>query len=213
MMRVFLVEDHDLVRAGFRSLLERTGQVQVIGEARSAEEALACLAGLECDAVLADLSLPGQDGGYLVSQLSQSRAGLPVMIVSMTFQEQVVLRLLKAGARGYLTKTASPEEFLNALREVCSGGTYLQGSLAARVVRKAGRAEDPVTLSERERQILDLAARGLSNPQVAESLYIAPSTVKTHLQSVFRKLQVEDRTLAVLRAIELGFIEAPKIGM
>lgn len=205
MVRLLLVDDHHLVRGGLRALLERDG-FTVVGEASSCVEALRDIPKLEPDVILADMSMPDEDGVWLVEQVKRLYTGVPVLMVSMLEEEDHVMRALEAGARGYVSKVATPEEFVTAITEVRRGGTYLQPQIAAKVVAYSARMAADTVLTAREREILALCARSYSNGQIAEHLSITPGTVKTHLHSVYRKLEACDRTKAVEIARKRGLL-------
>lgn len=210
MVRVLLVDDHQLFRRGIRSVLTEAG-IDVVGEASSAEEALELIPRLRPSLVLLDLSMEGKSGLWLLEQLRQRHPELPALMLSMHLEEYRVLQALSAGARGYLSKTATDEEFIAAVREVTRGGTYLQPQMAARVVNYSAERTTDCPLTPRELELLRLAAAGKSTAQIAAELCISEGTIKTHLNSTFRKLDVKNRSEAVQAARQRGFLPADPI--
>jgi DNA-binding NarL/FixJ family response regulator len=217
MIRVFLVDDQTLVRQGVRSLLELSDAVQVIGEARDGEEAIAEIPKAKPDVVLLDMRMPGMSGLDVLETLS--RAGtLPPTIILTTFDEdQLVLNGLRAGARGFLLKDVSLDQLVSAIKTVADGQSLVQPGLTDRLLRgvstlenKFASLEEPDPLTERETEILRLMSGGYSNKEIARSLDVAEGTVKNHVSNILSKLGVRDRTRAVLKALELGLVQGKK---
>lgn len=197
MLRILYLEDHLLLREALGSLLERSEEFRIVAQASSAAEGLDLLEGLSPDVVLADISLTDHDGLWFAREVRRRGNQVPILMLTMHEDDRHVAESFQAGVNGYLVKTATHEEMMQALRTVCQGETYVYPKLAARLGR-----QDKL-LSKREREILTLAAEGRSNVQIAKELFLSLSTVKTHLQSAFRKLNANDRTQAILQAIEL----------
>ncbi|QIK63156.1 response regulator transcription factor [Leucobacter viscericola] len=207
MIRVLVVDDHPIVRSGIVGLLDTEPDFEVIGEASSGEEAVGLAAELDPDVVLMDLRMPGMGG--VAATGSIARSGGPRVLVFTTYEDDdQILAAIEAGASGYLVKAAPAEELAAGVRAVAAGQTVLAPSIAAQLVARVAAPRDaaPPELTPREHEILTLVAEGLSNPAIAERLYIGESTVKTHLIHVFEKLKVSDRTRAVTRAMELGIL-------
>ena len=203
MIRVLIVDDHPVVREGLRALLARFADCEVVAEAGSAEQAVAVSAAARPDLALVDLRLGGgADGVATVRRLQ----GLPCVILSAFRDEAGFLDAMAAGARGYILKGSSPEDLHRAVRDAAAGGMAVDPSLAPLLVRR-----DP-TLSPREREVLQHLALGLANKEVADRLGMAESTVKTHLESIYRKLEVYDRTAAVTEGIRRGLVRLPDGG-
>lgn len=203
MIRVLIVDDHPVVREGLRALLARFPDCEVVAEAGSAEQAVALVATARPDLALVDLRLGGgADGVATVRRLP----GLPCVILSAFRDEAGFLDAMAAGARGYILKGSSPEDLHRAVRDAAAGGMAVDPSLAPLLVRR-----DP-TLSPREREVLQHLALGLANKEVADRLGMAESTVKTHLESIYRKLEVYDRTAAVTEGIRRGLVRLPDGG-
>jgi DNA-binding NarL/FixJ family response regulator len=213
MIRVCLVEDQTLVREGLRTLLELVDDIEVVAEMADGEEAIEAIPSLMPDVVLLDMRLPKKNGLEVLLALGKADALPPTIILTTFDEESLVIEGLKAGAKGYLLKDVSLEQLSGAIREVASGGTAVQPGITARIVDGLGRlgtqipALDPHDpLTEREIEVLRMVAGGYSNREIGEGLHLAEGTVKNHLSSILSKLGVRDRTQAVLKAVELGYI-------
>ena len=202
MIRVLLVDDHELVRAGLRTFLELQPDMAVVGEASSGEQALALVAGLAPDIVLLDLVLPGMTGVDTARRLRVAHPEVKVVVLTSFAGQDSVLPAVRAGVAGYLLKDVGPAELADALRSVHAGGSPLHPAVAATVLRQVSAAADPLT--PREREVLRLIARGLSNRLIARELVLSEKTVKTHVSAVLAKLGVADRTQAALLAVRDG---------
>ena len=199
MIRVLLVDDHRLVRAGLQSLIESTTDLVVVGAASDGEEALAMVGATAPDVVLMDLSMPGMDGIEATERISALGQDVQVLVLTSFSDGDRVRRALDAGAVGYLLKDSDPEDLLRGVRAVVRGESPLD-SRAARAMlqaRPVARGED---LTEREREVLELITRGMANKQIARALQISDSTVKAHVGSIFQRIGVTDRTSAALWA-------------
>nr|WP_297356775.1 response regulator transcription factor [uncultured Caldimonas sp.] len=214
-IRLFVVEDQALVREGLKGLLALSPEVAVVGDASDGVDALAALPAARPDVVLSDVRMPRMDGIMLIRELAQRGTPVPVLLLT-TFDDQPAFEeAVRAGARGFLLKDIGLERLLSAVREVHAGGTALRPGLTERVERRLAKppqamgfepADRPDPLSAKELQILRLVATGRSNTQIAELLGNSEGVVKNHCSAIFSKLGVRDRTQAVLRAIELGWI-------
>lgn len=211
-IRVFIVDDHALVRCGLRAAIEVDGDMVVVGEAGCGEDALDALREIEADLVLLDLRMPGI-GGVETCRRLLGRDGAPRVVVLTSFDdEEEVIGVLQAGAVGYLMKDATPAALLQALRDVSHGQTVLDSGIARRVIRTTaqvqGAAPPPAPLlSSRESAVLALMARGFSNKQIAQELWISEPTVKSHVSHILRKMGTSDRTNAVVEAIRLKLVQ------
>lgn len=201
MIRVLVVDDHRLVRAGLITLLEATGDIEVAGEAADGRQALEAARAVAPDVVLMDLSMPVLDGVAATRLLLQERPQARVVALTSFSDRQRVNDVLAAGAIGYLLKDSRPDELLAAVRSAAEGHAPLDPRVAGALL--PGR-EPPAAdlLSEREKQVLRLAAAGLANKQIARRLGISESTVKVHIGNIFRQIGVRDRTSAALWARE-----------
>ena len=214
MIRVGLVDDQTLVRQGIRSLLELSDEIDVVGEGEDGDAALALLREVDVDVLLLDLRMPRRDGIATLETLRERGSTVPVLVLTTFDDDELVLRALRAGARGYLLKDVALDQLVGAIGTLAAGGTLLQPGLTDRLFRAAATRhpgveafERPEPLTVRETDVLRLAAAGYSNAEIAAALHLASGTVKNHLSSVFLKLGVRDRTRAVLRALELGLLE------
>ncbi|MFF2123959.1 response regulator [Streptomyces olivochromogenes] len=208
-LRVLIADDHTVVRAGLRALLEGEPDLDVIAEAGSGEEAVRLGARLTPDVVLMDLRFAGPGGGIDgVEAARRLGAGVPgvavVMLTSYAGRADVV-RALEAGARGYVLKAGPPEELFQAVRTAAAGSMGLAAEIVGELV---GQVVDPEQdLSHREIEVVRLLAEGRSNRAIAEALYLSEATVKTHLVRVYRKLRVDNRAAAVSAAVRRGLLE------
>jgi DNA-binding NarL/FixJ family response regulator len=201
MIRILLADDHVLVRAGLSQLLDAQADIEVVGVACDGQEALDMAAVLKPDVVLMDLQMPIVDGITAISELTARLPDISVIALT-TFQEpQQVTAALAAGARGYLVKDVEPEVLVAGIRAVVNGGAPLSPSVAAQLIRTAAGQPTMVgSLTQRERQILQLILAGQSNKQIGRELGISEKTVKSHCGRLFQRLNVSDRTQAAVWA-------------
>lgn len=213
MIRVVLVDDQTLVRQGIRSLLGLASDVEIVADAADGEQAIDVIRRLRPDVVLLDVRMP-KKSGVDVLQALRATGDLPHAILLTTFDDdEVLLEGIRAGAKGYLLKDVSLECLTDAIRTVAAGGSMIRPAVTERVlrgleqVRPAFEALDPPDpLTKREIEILRLMAGGYSNGEIADALGTAVGTIKNHASSILSKLGVRDRTRAVLKALELGYI-------
>ena len=216
MIRVFLADDERLIRQGFRQLLElaeaadpAAGGIEVVGEAADGAEALARVPGAAIDVLLLDVRMPRRSGLEVLEQLGDRRP--PTLILTTFDDAELLLRAVRAGARGFLSKDVSLDELVGAIRALARGDTWFQPALTASLRRGVeARAADTTPgherLTDRERDVLRLMAGGYSNREIADVLATAEGTVKNQVSSILAKLGVRDRTRAVLKALETGVI-------
>ena len=212
-IRVLIVDDQALFREGLRTLLSVQADIDVVGEAGDGIEAIQECARLKPDVVLMDMLMPRLDGVETTRRLHAEHSGCQVIILTTFDDDEYVFDGLRAGALGYLLKDAPSEKLLEAIRAAARGESFLQPSVAAKVVAEFSRLADHPSgeelvepLSEREREVLQLLSSGASNREIAEVLVIAHGTVKNHVTSILGKLGVRDRTQAAIKARELGLI-------
>jgi len=202
---VLLVDDHPIVRAGLRSLLERRGDVEIIGEAASGEEAVAIAVHLHPDVVLCDLRLGDGMNGVETTTALRAQHPAPAVVILTTFDRDAeILGAIEAGAAGYLVKDVSPDVIVQAVRQAADGRMVLAPDLSRRVADR--RREPRVRLTARELDVLRLLETGASNREIAKSLFITEATVKTHLVHVFSKLGAGSRARALAVARENGLL-------
>ena len=212
-MRLLLVDDHEVVRSGLRMLLDSEQDVQIVGEAGTAEEALRAVQELEPDVVLMDIGLPDMSGIEAATRIREIRPQVAVVALTIHEDKEYFFRMLDAGASGYVPKRAAPEELLTAIRAAAKGEVYLYPSLATLLV-KDYLGQDPDDrearilngLTERELEVLGHLADGASNSEIGETLQISPKTVARHRENIMRKLNLHSRTELVKYAIRKGII-------
>lgn len=215
-IRILLVDDQRLMREGLRILLELESDLEVVGEVENGQAALEAYADLGPDVVLMDVRMPGMDGVEATWRLRERWPEARVVILTTFDDDEYVFEGLRAGARGYLLKDVSGHDLAEAVRTVAGGGALIEPSVARKVVAEFARMAPPVRvpdaglaepLSEREREILQLMAQGLSNREIADRLILAQGTVKNYVTTILQKLGARDRTQAALRARELGLLQ------
>jgi DNA-binding NarL/FixJ family response regulator len=208
-IRLLVVDDHPVVRAGMVAVLGEESDFEVVGEAANGAEALGLVPRLHPDVVLMDLRMPVMDGAEATARIT-AEPGAPQVLVLTTYDTDAdIVRAVEAGARGYLLKDAPTGVLADAIRRAARGETVLAAPVAARLADRL-RAPARPELTGREVQVLGLVARGMSNADIGRELYIGEATVKTHLIRAFAKLGVTDRTAAVTAAYASGLIELPR---
>jgi len=209
-IRLVLVDDHAILREGLRSVLERQGGLVVVGEASSEAEAVAVVLATTPDVVLLDLKLSAgseYEGLSLCTKLSAAHPGIGLLVLTTFLDEDLVVRAMHAGARGYVVKDVDTTELVRAIRAISAGDSAFDSRSAAAVVRSmSGRADVHQQLTARELEVLRLLATGLSNNQIGEQLYISATTAKFHVSNIMRKLEVSRRAEAVYAASKRGLI-------
>ncbi|MDI4634754.1 response regulator transcription factor [Pelomonas sp. V22] len=214
-IKLLLVEDQQLVREGLKGLLALHEELQLVGEASDGAAALEWIAAASAeqlpDVILSDMRMPRMDGVGLIRALAARALKIPVLLLT-TFDDSAAFdEAVSAGARGFLLKATSPEVLLHSLRDVAGGGTALRPLITERIERHSGErafsaTPEPDPLSPKELQVLRLVASGRSNTEIAALLGNSEGVIKNHCSTVFSKMGVRDRTQAVLRAIDLGWI-------
>jgi len=213
MIRVTLADDHQLVRAGFRALLESEPGIDVVGEASGGAELLTLLRATPADVALVDIRMPDGDGLWATEQIAADPALARVRVVIVTTFEldEYVVRAVRAGAAGFLVKDTEPADLIRAVRVVASGDALLSPGVTRRLLARAAEGLKPPVadarldvLTEREREVLRLVAQGLSNDEIAAQLFLSPLTAKTHVSRIMQKLHARDRVQLVILAYETG---------
>lgn len=212
-IRILIADDHAVVREGTRRILEQEPDMEVVGEAGDGEEAVNLATSLKPDVAIMDISMPKMDGIEATRLIKAACPSISVLALSAYDDDQFVFSLLEAGAAGYLLKSVRGRELLDAIRAVYSGESVLHPSIARKVLNRfvsaSGKPEGKEPsgmLSDREMEVLKLAAKGLSNQDIAEKLCLSIRTVQGHLGHIFNKLQVGSRTEAVVRALKAGWV-------
>lgn len=208
-IRVLLADDHTIVRAGIRRFLEQPGDIEVVAEAEDGEIAKTLIAQHKPDVAVLDIQMPKASGIEVTRWIRANLQGVGVLILTAYDDTPYVMGVLQAGANGYVLKTASPEELIQAVYDVHAGKSALDAAIARKVMTQMfdqhkSSAFQPLT--EREMQVLQLAAKGYTNKAIAVQLDISDRTVQGHLAHIFNKLQADSRTGAVMRAVSLGWI-------
>jgi len=214
--RLIIADDHELARAGLRSMIGGEPGLEIIGEATNGREALELARRYEPDLALLDMRMPEMDGLAATRAIKQECPKTAVVIVTMHENPDYLFEALKAGAAGYLLKDASQREVVTAVRRVLRGESLLNQDLATQLLRRlageasgAAGARPPERLTPREHEVLRLLAQGQTNREIAKSLVVSVGTVKVHVEHIIAKLGVSDRTQAAVRAVELGLLGTP----
>ena len=209
-LRILIADDHPLFRKGMRTLLTATADTEVIGEATTGQEVIELAATLQPDVILMDLQMPGVNGIEATRQILQTSPHIRILVITLFEDDASVFSALRAGARGYVLKDTKEEEMVRAIRAVGSGEAIFSPSIATRLMdffaapRPAVPKEIFPTLTEREREILQLIARGSTNHDIAKHLALSVKTVNNYVSNIFSKLQVADRAQAIIRARDAG---------
>lgn len=212
-IKIIIADDHAVVREGTRTLLEREEDMQVVGEAHDGEEAVRLIEKLKPDVAILDISMPKLSGIEVTRRIKPRLPSTAILILTVYDNDEYVFALLEAGAAGYLLKDVHSHEIVKAVRAVYSGESVLHPSIARKVIQRAivgssksGDAKSTIELSEREKEVLKLAARGLSNKDIADTLCISIRTVQGHINSIFHKLSVGSRTEAIFQSVKRGWL-------
>jgi DNA-binding NarL/FixJ family response regulator len=212
-IKVLLCDDQALVRSGFRMILEARDDFDVVGEAEDGREAIELAAISSPDVILMDVRMPGLDGVEATSRILADGSTARVLILTTFDLDEYVVRAIRAGASGFLLKDVRPQQLVDAIRVVAAGDALLAPAITRRLLDRfadsladAPNAAALDQLTEREREILQLVAQGLSNGEIAERLFVGESTVKTHVSSILRKLHLRDRVQAVIAAYDAGLV-------
>ncbi len=212
MIRILLADDHSIVRDGLRRIVEESGGIEVVAETADGREAIALAREHQPDVAVIDISMPGLDGLEVTSQLAHYLPTLPVLILTMHEEDQYVVRAIRAGAKGYITKQSAPEQLVNAIRRLNEGGRYLTDaaaeSLALRVAKGARAASPLDSLSQRELQVLRRLAMGHTNREIASAYGISIKTVDTYRFRLLKKLGLRNNAELSRFAIQNNMIEA-----
>jgi DNA-binding NarL/FixJ family response regulator len=204
-IRILIVEDQRIVREGLIAVLEDEDEIEIVGEAPNGQEAITAFARLKPDVVLMDLQMPVLDGPEATRQIRELNPDARILVLTTYATDEFIFKALRAGAKGYILKDASVSELMAAIRAVHAGQTQLSPSVAARLV--AGVSDGgPEPLTPRELEVLTLMGQGRSNGEIAETLIIAPRTVKVHVQNILSKLGASNRTEAVSIAVRQQLI-------
>jgi DNA-binding NarL/FixJ family response regulator len=213
-IRVLVADDQSMVRAGFRMLLAGEEDIEVVAEASDGREAVDKAARFNPAVILMDIRMPELDGLQATRRILAADNAARILILTTFDLDEYVYEALRAGASGFVLKDDSPEQLIAAIRTVAGGDALLSPTITKRVIQKFARLPRPAPpkelddLSEREREVFRLMARGLSNAEIAQELYISETTVKTHITHILQKLNLRDRVQAVVLAYQTGIFEA-----
>jgi len=209
MIRVLIADDHAVVREGLKRIVADTADVTVAGEAGNGHEVLAFARKQECDLVLLDLAMPGKDGLDTLKELKAVRPHLPVLVLSVYPEEQYAVRLLRAGAAGYLTKESAPEELVAAIRKVSKGGRYVSAALAEQLAFLLGSTTDGPpheALSDREFRVMLMLASGKTVGEVADALCLSVKTISTYRSRALHKMNMRNNAEFSFYAVKHGLV-------
>jgi DNA-binding NarL/FixJ family response regulator len=209
-IRVLLADDHAMVRAGLKEILETTGDIVVVAEATNGHEALEKVRGGDCDVAVVDMSMPGRSGIELIRLIKSEKPKVRVLVLSMHSEEQYAVRAVKAGASGYLTKESAPDELVAAIRRVAAGGAFISPETAERLVLESSGPRDEAPhelLSDREYEVLRMLVSGQSLTEVATALNLSVKTISTHKTRLQQKIGVANQTELVKYALKHGILD------
>ena len=208
-IRILLADDHAIVRAGIRQLLEHAGDIQIVAEASDGEAAKSLIQQHRPDVAVLDIQMPKASGIEVTRWVRANMTGIGVLILTAYNDDPYVMAVLQAGANGYVLKTASPEDLIQAVHDVYEGKSVLDASITQKLMAHMFSSSKPAVveeLTEREMEVLSLAAKGFTNKAIGVQLGISDRTVQGHLAHIFNKLQASSRTEAVMRAVSFGWI-------
>jgi two-component system invasion response regulator UvrY len=210
MIKILIADDHTIVREGLKQIVAETADMMVADEASSGHEVLDKVWNNEYDVVVLDISMPGRDGVDILKQLKSKKPHLPVLVLSMHPEEQYAVRVLKAGAAGYLTKESAPDELITAIRRVSRGRKYVSSFLAEKLAFDLERdTQKPLheTLSDREYQVMCMIASGKRAKEIAEELYLSVKTVSTYRSRILEKMKMKNNAELMHYAIKHELVE------
>ena len=209
-MRILIADDHAVVRKGLRQILEEASDIVIGGEASNGREVLEKIRAGGWDALVLDITMPGQTGLEVLKEVKQEAPRLPVLMLSMHAQEQYATRVLKAGASGYLPKESAPEELVKAVRKVCSGGKYVSADQAEKLIYLFDNASDKAPhelLSDREFEVLRAIASGRTVSQIAAEVHLSVKTVSTYRARILEKMRMKTNAELTTYAVKNGLVQ------
>ncbi len=208
-IRVLIVDDHTLWRRGVASLLAQQDDMEVVGEAGDGEEAIERVRETMPDVVLMDITMPRMDGLAAARRLKEEMPYLRIVMLTVSETDEDLFQALKTGAQGYLLKNVDPEQLVTAIRQAERGEVPIAPAMATKILRELAAPAEPAVqaLSARERDVLELLARGMANKEIAHDLKISENTVKNHLRNILAKLHLQNRVQAALYAVRTGLVD------
>lgn len=212
MIRVLLADDHAIVRAGLKEILAGTGDIAVAAEAANGHEVLERVRAADFDVAVLDMSMPGRSGIELIKQVRSEKPKLRILVLTMHSEAQYAVRVLRAGASGYLTKDSATEQLVAAIRRIAAGGAYVSAETAEQLVRDAGKRTDAAShtlLSDREFQVFRMIANGKSVGEIARQLSLSVKTVSTHKTRILEKMSLSNAAELVRYALEHKLLDDP----
>jgi len=213
---VLVVDDHEIVRRGIATFLETEPGIEVLGEAENGRQAVTLATELEPDVILMDLVMPEMDGIEAIREIRSQQSKSQILVLTSFGSDDKIFPAVKAGALGYLLKDTSPEGLAEAIRQAAVGHATLNPTIASRLLRQFSSETEPATplepLTKREIEVLQLIARGLTNEQIGEKLFISEATVRTHVSHILGKLDLANRTQAALWALRKGIVTLDEVG-
>jgi len=210
MLRIAIADDHPIVREGLKKILDKNSDMAVVGEASTGEELLGKIGKIDCDAVLLDITMPGRGGLNILEQLKAENPKLPILVLSIHSEEQYAVRVLKAGASGYLTKDNAPHELIKAIRKIACGGKYVSPSLAEKLAFDLERGTKETShecLSNREFQVMCLIASGKTVSRIAEEMALSVRTISTYRSRILEKMKLKNNAEITRYAIKKGLLD------
>jgi DNA-binding NarL/FixJ family response regulator len=205
-IKILIVDDHSVVRQGLRMFLNLEPTFEIVGEAADGEEALKIVDDVKPDVVLMDILMPGVDGIKATEIIKKEHPEVEVVALTSVLEDSIVVAAIRAGAIGYLLKDTEADELIRAIKAAASGQVQLSPKAAERLVREVRAPENPEKLTTRETEVLRLLAEGKANKEIASSLYIGETTVKSHVSNILMKLGLTSRTQAALYALQIGLV-------
>ncbi len=208
-IRILVADDHAIVREGIRALLVEQPDMTLVGEAENGEQAIAQARAIQPDVILLDLLMPRKDGLSAIPEIRSNAPSARILVLTSFTEDKKIFPALKAGAHGYLLKDSSPQELVQAIRDVYAGESPLDPTVARKVIQalNSPESQSQETLTERELDVLKCMAEGLSNQEIAEKLVVGERTIRTHIDHILQKLKATSRTQAVMVALRRGWIE------
>jgi NarL family two-component system response regulator LiaR len=209
-IRVLIADDHAVVRKGLAAMIEAEADMELVGEAEDGFEVVQRAGELAPDVILMDIVMPRKDGVEAIEEIKETNPAAHILVVTSFSEDEKVFPAIKAGAQGYLLKDSSPEDLVHAIREISRGETSLHPTIARKLImqlkqeKKRGKTVTERPLTDRELEVLSLIARGLSNQEIANQLFLSEATVRFHVSNILNKLHLANRTQAVLYALREG---------